>query len=125
MMHLSTITPILRMFDVEKTRAFYVGYLGFGVDWEHRFEPKLPLYMQVSRSECRLHLSEHHGDCCPGSKIRIACGDVGALLAELRGKSYDMLRPCIETPPWGGKELTLIDPASNGLVFVETAAKVR
>ena len=26
--------PILRMFDVEKAREFYVGYLGFSVEYE-------------------------------------------------------------------------------------------
>src|SRR5262245_37133532 len=35
------------MFD--EAKAFYVAFLGFRVDWEHPFEPGLPLYMQVSR----------------------------------------------------------------------------
>jgi len=39
--------PILRSFDEAKAREFYLGFLGFKVDWEHRFEPGLPLYMQV------------------------------------------------------------------------------
>ena len=30
--------PILRIFDVEKAKEFYVGFLGFTVDWEHHFE---------------------------------------------------------------------------------------
>ena len=59
-------TPILRIFDEAKAREFYVDFLGFKVDWEHRFEPDLPLYMQVSK-DCILHFSEHHGDCSPGS----------------------------------------------------------
>jgi hypothetical protein len=44
------ITPILRSFDEAKAREFYLDWLGFTVDWEHRFEPELPLYQQVSRS---------------------------------------------------------------------------
>ena len=56
-------TPILRIFDEAKAREFYVDFLGFKVDWEHRFEPGLPLYLQVSKDGCVLHLSEHHGDC--------------------------------------------------------------
>ena len=60
------------MFDVAKAREFYLGFLGFSVDWEHRFEPELPLYMQVARGDCRLHLSEHHGDGAPGANVRIA-----------------------------------------------------
>ena len=30
-------TPILRIFDEAKAREFYVDFLGFKVDWEHRF----------------------------------------------------------------------------------------
>jgi hypothetical protein len=48
---------------------FYVGFLGFGVDWEHRFEENTPAYIQVSRDGLVLYLSEHHGDCCPGSTV--------------------------------------------------------
>jgi catechol 2,3-dioxygenase-like lactoylglutathione lyase family enzyme len=59
--------PILRIFDVAKARDFYVGFLGFDVDWEHHFEQNTPAYMQVSRAGLTLHLSEHHGDACPAS----------------------------------------------------------
>jgi catechol 2,3-dioxygenase-like lactoylglutathione lyase family enzyme len=30
-------TPILRIFDEAKAKEFYVEFLGFRVDWEHRF----------------------------------------------------------------------------------------
>jgi hypothetical protein len=42
--------PILRIFDEAKAREFYIEFLGFHVDWEHRFEPDMPLYMQISRA---------------------------------------------------------------------------
>jgi catechol 2,3-dioxygenase-like lactoylglutathione lyase family enzyme len=63
--------PILRIFDVAKAKEFYVGFLGLQVDWEHRFEPDAPVYMQVSRSDLVLHLSEHHGDCSPGDCVHV------------------------------------------------------
>jgi catechol 2,3-dioxygenase-like lactoylglutathione lyase family enzyme len=85
-MKLGPIIPILRMFDVAKAREFYVDFLGFKVDWEHRFGPEFPLYMQVSRSKCLLHISEHHGDAAPGSAIRITVDDVDAFCAELNGR---------------------------------------
>ena len=103
------------MFDIPATRAFYIDYLGFSIDFEHRFEPDLP------RSGCRLHLTQHHGDCCPGSAVRIDCDDVLGLHAELAGKSYNFLRPGVQTPPWGGTELTLLDPSGNRLTFVQRA----
>jgi len=54
--------PILRMFDEAKAKEFYVDFLGFAVDWEHRFEDGTPLYMQVSKDGCVIQLSEHYGD---------------------------------------------------------------
>jgi len=61
--------PILRIFDVAKAKEFCLDYLGFRVDWEHRFEPGLPLYMQISKYGCVLHLSEHYGDATPGASV--------------------------------------------------------
>src|SRR5262249_32681313 len=52
--------PILRMFDERKAREFYCDFLSFTVEFEHRFEPNLPLYMGVRRAGLYLHLSEHH-----------------------------------------------------------------
>ena len=36
-MQLEAAIPILRIFSVDKAKEFYVGFLGFSVDWEHRF----------------------------------------------------------------------------------------
>lgn len=76
-------TPILRIFDEAKAKEFYVGFLGFTVDWEHRFEAGLPLYMQVSKDDCIIHLSEHHGDCSPGAVIRIETNELDGFQKEL------------------------------------------
>ena len=65
------VIPTLRIFDSAKAREFYIDFLGFKVDFEHRFEPDLPLFMQVSMGDVVLYLSEHHGDCSPGAKIVI------------------------------------------------------
>lgn len=116
-MKLGAVTPILRIFDEAKAREFYVDFLGFEVDWEHRFEPGLPLYLQVSRGDCVLHLSEHHGDCCPGAALRIEVDDVDALHAELAAKEYGYARPGVEDAPWGSREMTIKDPFGNRLVF--------
>lgn len=73
---MTQVIPILRIFDEAKAREFYIDWLGFAVDWEHRFEDNMPLYMQVSKADVLLHLSEHHGDACPGAKILIECNDI-------------------------------------------------
>jgi catechol 2,3-dioxygenase-like lactoylglutathione lyase family enzyme len=111
--------PILRSFDEGKAREFYLDWLGFTVDWEHRFDPDAPLYMQVSRDGVVLHVSEHHGDGSPGVHVRVECTGVAALQAELVGKRYKNNRPGLEHPPWGGIECTVIDPVGNRITFAE------
>jgi catechol 2,3-dioxygenase-like lactoylglutathione lyase family enzyme len=110
-------TPILRIFDEAKAKEFYVDFLGFKIDWEHRFEKGLPLYFQVSRGDCILHLSEHHGDCCPGSAVRIPTDELDSFHAELLGKSYPYARPGIEEMPWGSRDMSIKDPFGNRLTF--------
>ena len=116
-MMLGAVTPILRIFDEAKARQFYVDYLGFTVDWEHRFAPDLPLYLQIARDGCVLHLSEHHGDCCPGAALRIVVDDIDALYAGLTARHYGYARPEIEDTPWGSRELSIKDPFGNRLTF--------
>ena len=53
------VIPVLRVFDIGKADEFYQGFLGFSVDWDHRFDPNAPLYRQISRGDLILHLSEH------------------------------------------------------------------
>jgi hypothetical protein len=54
--------PILHIDSYEEAKAYYVDWLGFNIDWEFRFEPTFPVYMQVSRDGLVLHLSEHKGE---------------------------------------------------------------
>ncbi|MGC4014396.1 MAG: glyoxalase superfamily protein [Luteolibacter sp.] len=118
-MKLGAITPILRIFDEEKAREFYVGFLGFQVDWEHRFEENAPLYQQVSRDGCVLHLSGHFGDGCPGSAIRIETTGVAEFQASLLAQRYKHARPGLEKTDWGTLEVRLTDPFGNRLTFSE------
>jgi len=111
------VTPILRMFDVERTKAFYTNFLGGKIDWEHRFEPELPLYMQVSLGDVRLHLSEHYGDASPGAAVRIEVSDIIALHQGLISQSAPFSRPGLERTSWGTEEVTVTDPSGNRLVF--------
>ena len=116
-MTLGKVTPILRVFDEVKTREFYIDFLGFNVDWEHRFEDGLPLYMQVSKDDCILHLSEHHGDCCPGSAMRIEIEGIDTYQKELMEKQYQNSQPGIQEMPWGSRGMSITDPFGNKLVF--------
>ena len=111
------VIPIFRIFDVGKAKEFYVDYLGFTVDWEHRFEPDTPLYMQVSKDRCVLHLSEHYGDGTPGAAMRIETDDVDAFQTLLMAKQYKYARPGVRDMPWGTRDMTVQDPFGNKLTF--------
>jgi catechol 2,3-dioxygenase-like lactoylglutathione lyase family enzyme len=111
------VIPIFRIFDVDKARAFYLDFLGMSVDWEHRFEDAAPLYMQVSRGALRLHLSEHHGDCCPGSTVYVHTTGLEDYHRKITAKGYGFMRPDIEPAPWGEKIMEVIDPFGNRIRF--------
>lgn len=110
--------PILRIFSVEKAMEFYRDFLGFQVDWEHRYEEDFPLYAQVSRAGLKLHLSEHHGDASPGSTVFVWMRGLADFHAELITKKYNYNRPGLEDEAWG-LSVTVADPFGNGIRFNE------
>ena len=115
--------PIFRIYSLEKTREFYVDFLGFKVDWEHRFEPDLPVFMQVSRGGIEIRLSEHHGDGTPGSIAYVTMTGVRELHRELNEKKYRHNRPGLTEQEWGMTEVTVVDPFNNRITFGEPTAK--
>lgn len=110
--------PIVRIFDVPKAYEFYLGFLGFAVDWEHRYGDNSPLYTQISRSGLRLHLSEHAGDATPGGNMCVYMKGIRAFQRELIGKDYRYMRPGLEDQD-GRLEVEVIDPFGNRIRFME------
>ncbi len=110
--------PILRMFDIAKAREFYVGYLGFTWEWEHRFGDDFPLYAGIVRGDLELHLSEHHGDGTPGSAVFLPMAGIDRFHRELADRAYPYARPGIEDNP-RGRTVTVGDPFGNQLRFCE------
>ncbi len=117
-MTLSDTTPVFRIFDENRAKEFYIGFLGFTVEWEHRFEDGLPLYFEVSRDDVTIHLTEHHGDCCPGATVRIMTDNLAGFHEELSERDYGFARPQVDDTPWGSKEMSVTDPFGNRLTFV-------
>lgn len=120
-MNFQSPIPILRIFDELKAKQFYLEFLGFSIDWEHRFEEDLPLYMQISQDGCILHLSEHYGDCCPGSAMRIETSELEVFQQELLAKRDKNVRPEMQEQAWGSKEMTITDPFGNRLIFTSSS----
>lgn len=109
--------PIFRSFDEATTKAFYIDFLGYEIEYEHRFDPDAPLFLRIRLGNCILFLSEHHGDATPGGSARIDVSDVHAYCAELNAKNYKNSRPGVISQPWGYDDMTIADPSGNRLIF--------
>jgi catechol 2,3-dioxygenase-like lactoylglutathione lyase family enzyme len=117
----TSVVPIFRIFDYQKAVEFYVDWLGFKIDWEHKFDESSPIYMQVSRDGIVLHLTEHHGDCTPGAKAYITIDDVTSYHTEISAKNYKYNHPGLEQAFWNAPCMEVVDPFNNKLLITEVA----
>ena len=108
------VMPTLRMTHYPTSKQFYVDSLGFHIDWEHRFEPGFPVFMQVSRDGLAFFLSEHAGDCPVGGLIHLYVSDVDAWFEEFRRKNVTIQEPPDEYLE-GLRSMTIVDPDGNKL----------
>lgn len=108
--------PTFRILDYEKATSFYIDNLGFCIDWEHRFGPDEPVYMQVSKSKLILHLTENTRFQV-GNIIFVETKGLGEYKEELQNFEASSLE--ILTTPWGTKQMEVEDPFGNLLRFNE------
>ncbi|MER7128217.1 glyoxalase superfamily protein [Streptosporangium saharense] len=99
------VIPILHVKDAAVAVAWY-GRLGFVRQWEHRFEPGFPAFVEVARGGVRLFLSEHEGDARPNTLVYLRVRDVDAVADEFGVR--------VEDAPWA-REIELLDPDGNRL----------
>jgi hypothetical protein len=118
-----TVIPVLRILDEAKAKEFYVQWLGFSIDWEHRFGENFPVYLQISKDDIVIHLTEHHGDCIPGSRIRITITGLETYIDQLNQKDYKYYKPGVEEMEWRSLESAILDPFGNHIIFTEPLSK--
>ena len=111
--------PILRIFDYQKAIEFYVDWLGFTIVWEHHFEENTPVYMEVIKDALTLHLSEHHGDGTPGSRVFVWCSGLKEFHQQLIGKKYKYNRPAYQETFYNSWCVEVVDPFNNKILFNE------
>ncbi len=111
--------PIFRIYSLEKAREFYLDFLDFKVEAEHRFEAGGPVFMRISRGALVLHLSEHFGDGTPGAIAYVYMMGVRAFHRELNEKKYRHSRPGLIEQEWGMIEMNVADPFNNRITFGE------
>src|SRR5262249_61802 len=113
-----TVIPVLRMYDLAATQRFYVDYLGCALR-SQTGDGDSPVYLIYSLGEIRLHLSSFPGDGTPGTVVLIVTHALDALHAELQTKESPFMNPGIDPAPGGGRQVVVIDPASNVIRFYE------
>lgn len=111
-----TVIPQLRMRDAAVSLPFYIDGLGFKIDWEHRFGPDYPLFVQLTRAGQTIFLSEHEGDAKVGGAVYFLVPDVDACHRQFEANAAQIDQPPCDTP-WGTREMVVIDPDGNRLRF--------
>lgn len=106
------VVPALRITNYLRSKAFYTEALGFTVNWEHRFGPDFPVFMEVGRDDMSFYLTEHAGDCQVGGLIHLVVSDVDAWYTELQQKGVDVADPPNERLE-GIRNMTVTDPDGN------------
>ncbi len=118
-MEFTQISPIFRIFDETRAREFYIDFLEFEIEFEHRFSDNAPLYMGIQLGNFELHLSEHSGDATPGAAVYIEMENLREYHARLAAKDYKFYKPGIKDSGFGTIEMEILDPFHNRLSFNE------
>jgi len=113
------VTPFLIVEDLEKALAFFVGLLGFEVQY------RAPDYAYVQRETVGFRIWQQTGkDAAPPGTRRFAyyidVQDVDRLYAELKPKLDLLPEGDVHGPadkPYGQRELVLLAPDGNLLAF--------
>lgn len=118
---MQNVVPALRITDYEQSKTFYVDGLGFTIDWEHRFKPHFPVFIQITRDDMTFYLSQHAGDCQVGGLIHFFVANVDDWYAEFQRKSVAIAEPPNEGIA-GLRSMTVVDPDGNQLRFCTLTA---
>ena len=109
---------IFRILNYKKALEFYVAWLDFNIDWEHRFGPNEPVYMQISRNGLIIHLSENKRF-QTGVIIFIETNGIEEARMSILNKGHYKV-PEISTTPWNTKQFEIEDPFGNLMRFNES-----
>lgn len=117
--------PVFRVFDYDKAVAFYIAWLGFKIEWEHKPEEGR-FCIQASLGELVIQLLEHPDQ--GGTGTWVILSDFKNLVAYrklilLKGSSF--VKPELRQVPREPNTLsmTMVDPFYNRIEFRETMRK--
>jgi len=109
------VTPVLHVNDLEASLNYYVGVLGFKMNWT---DDDGNSFASVSRGNCHLFLSVgDQGN--PGSWMWIGVNDVDALHEELLAKGTSVRHPPTNYP-WARAKCTSKTRTATFFVWART-----
>ncbi len=114
------VTPVFLITDYRAARAFYIDWLGFRIDWEEQPD-RNRIYLQVSRGDVALHLSNCPTDSSAGGVVRLETLGLPAYHHQLLTKEERPMRPTLGPAYWSKHvlEMVVTDPFGNRLIFCE------
>jgi hypothetical protein len=110
--------PTLGIKSYSEAVDFYVNLLRFKINWESRFEPSAPVYMQVSKNGLTLHLSENKRFKNP-SIVFVETKNIRKFHEMLKKNSPRLNVQDIILTDWQTLQLEIEDPFGNLLRFNE------
>ncbi len=114
--------PTFGIHNYKTAIEFYIGFLGFKIDWEHRFRSADPVYMQVSYNGLILHLSENKRFDTKAIAF-VETINIKGFHNELKNRSSESNIPDIALTNWQTMQLEIEDPFGNLLRFNENVVK--
>ena len=107
--------PYIRVKSARASLDYYHRCLGFHKEWEHQFEPGLPLCIAIARGNLRFFLSEHSGDGNFGICLYCHVSNADLLHAEFT-RSGALGVSSVDEMPWG-RDFSVRDLDGNELRF--------
>ena len=111
----STISTF-RVGDARSSESYYRDQLGFATTWQHDPGEGFPVFVEVSRDQVAIHLSEHEGDGAFGAQLYVKVDDAKALHEELAGRGAKIIEP-LQDSEWGHMIFVVEDLDGNVLRF--------
>lgn len=113
--HLQPPIPVMRVASLEAAKPFYVGFLGFRLDWGYE---EGSTFAQVTRSGVSLHLNaESRLEGSSGMLVRM--NGIEALHVELSAKEGAFAPSALSFTPWDSRVFHVVDPFGNAIQFWE------
>ena len=109
---------LFRILSYKTAVRFYVGFLGFQIDWENRIRPTDLVYMQLSYNGLILHLSEFK-KFDTNTIVFVETFNIQAFHSELKERNLESNIQDIKQTTWKTMQLEIEDPFGNLLRFNE------